>query len=157
MIKIQLIQSYATHEVRNPSHVAQKERESSHNPDPYIQKMSAASRQELLTCQLSRDLLKARQSKYPKSKTDDRFQLSRSCNKKDPVEHAPPKFQLNLHSLRCQKLLARGAFVSPVLNQYHSQYSIYAVSPATDTPTRQPYVLQQSGSGVSHPSGYIKS
>ena len=84
--------------------------------------------------------MKGRQSKYPKSRTDDMFQLSKSCNRKDTVGQAPPKFQSNLNPLRCQKLLAREAFVSPVLNQYHSQYSIFVVSPETDIPTSQPYV-----------------
>ena len=98
--------------------------------------------QDLPTCQLSRDLLKGQQSKYPKTRTYDRSQLSMNFNKKDPVEQAFPTFQSNLNPLRYQKVLFREAFVFPVLIQYHSQYSISAVI-QTDTSTRQPYLLRQ--------------
>ena len=137
----QLVQNYATNEDRNPSHVAHKERESSHNPDPYIHKTSAASRQELLTCQPSRNLLD------PESKIDDRSQLSRSCNKKDSVEHSPPKHRTNLNLLTFQKLPVQEAFVSQLVMKYHVQYSIFSIGPKTHTSTSYLYVPRRLPSG----------
>ena len=136
---IVFIQDYAIHDNikyhQQHAHVTLKERESSHNLNPSskkgIRKTSVASLRKILKCQ---------QSRYPKSKLDERFHLLRSCNKKFPVEQVPPTFQPQFNPRRYQReqLLDRECFESSVLHHYHSHNLIPAVSLASDISNEQP-------------------